>query len=93
MASKVVIVDSEFIAIARELSEGTDEIKDIIKKFKVILEDLTQKGIVDTAINNVLVTRVEKANGVIKQLTPVINDIYTKSVNFIDNVAEKDGLI
>lgn len=93
MASKVVIVDSEFMTIARELSEGTDEIKDVIKKFKVILEDLTRKGIVDTAINNVLATRVEKADGVIKQLAPVINDIYTKSINFIDNVAEKDGLM
>lgn len=92
MASNVVIVDSEFITIARELSEGTDEIEEIIKKYKAIIENLTQKGIVDIAINNVLAAKVEKANDVIKQLTPIINEIYTKSINFIDDVAEKDGL-
>lgn len=92
MASNVVIVDSEFISIARELSEGTDEIEDVIKKYKDIIENLTEKGIVDTAINNVLIKRVEKAKDVIKKLKPVINDIYTKSINFIDDVAEKDEL-
>lgn len=92
MASNVVIVDSEFMTIARELSEGTDEIKDIIKKYKVILANLSQAGIVDIAINNALVTKVEKANNVMKQLTPVIKDIYSESAKFIDKVAEKDGL-
>jgi uncharacterized protein YjgD (DUF1641 family) len=93
MASNVVIVDSEFITIARELSEGTDEIKDIIKKYKAIIEHLSQKGIVDIAINSVLVTKVEKVNIVIEKLEPVINNIYSESVRFIDNVEEKDRLV
>jgi hypothetical protein len=93
MASNVVIVDSEFRTIARELSEGTEEIEDIIKKYKVILEYLSQNGIVDEAINNVLVAKVDKVNSVLKRLVPVINDIYSESIKFVDYVAEKDGLI
>lgn len=90
MASNVVIVDSEFRKIVRELSEGTKELKDVIKKYKEILEWLAQNGIVDVVINNALVAKVDKTNNIITQLAPVINDIYSESVKFLDGVAEKD---
>lgn len=93
MASNIIIVDSDFITISRELAYGAMDINDIIKKYKVILETLTQKGIVDIAINNVLVTKAEKAEDVVKKLKPVINDIYTKSIKFIDDVEELDDSI
>lgn len=93
MASNVVIVDSEFRTIARELSEGTEELSNIIKKYKQILKYLSQNGIVDVAINNELVAKVDKANSIISQLTPVVNSIYSQSVKFLDDVAEKDRLM